>query len=223
MKKIFFLIFCFVFISLPNFTLADTIISPSEGYINSDTVWTASSSPYFIDGNVYIPAGVTLTLEAGTEARMLNGKKFDVYGVLNVLGTKENKVIFTSQNEGDINDTSGAGRWGGLVFYKGAKGNFNYTKARYAGGNYIFPQPGGPMIYNTGGNVSIKNSELYKTFSTTLYLKSGTTTIENTLINQNSQGIYFEGGYLSLINSTISNSIGQGFGAYNGGQIFLFL
>jgi len=46
-------------------------ISPSS--ITSDTTWTASSSPYVLDNDTTIGAGVTLSIEPGVIVKLKNG------------------------------------------------------------------------------------------------------------------------------------------------------
>src|SRR3989344_1569458 len=213
MKRVIITIFVLV-LSLPVFVNAETIITSGEANITENTTWTAIGSPYIVNAHVYIPNGITLTIEPGVEVRMQSGRKFDVEGMLNAEGTLSEKIIFTAQEEELITDEANSGRWGGLVFYPNSKGNLNHAETRFAGATHIFPQPGGPMIYNNGCEVEIKKSLIERTRASAVYARAGTTTISNVVIERNNSGIIFDGGVLILKDSIISNSENQGFISY---------
>jgi hypothetical protein len=122
-----------------------------SGDLPGNETWT-SANIYVITADLTVPAGVTLTIEAGTII------KFNVYhvelfvdGVLNTNGASGNRVYFTSVNDdslgGDTNhDTAppGADQWGRVYFRGGSSGALNYVEMRY-GGNYS------GMLYMDGG------------------------------------------------------------------------
>ena len=72
-------------------TLSATGISEVSGDI-CDMVWTAENSPYTLVGDIVVPEGCTLTLEAGTE---VIGNDFDieVFGSFYTNGTSQEGVI----------------------------------------------------------------------------------------------------------------------------------
>ncbi len=45
--------------------------NPRSGTLTSSETWTAAQSPYYLIGDVSVPSGMTLTLEAGTEVVVL--------------------------------------------------------------------------------------------------------------------------------------------------------
>ena len=53
-----------------------------SGALSSDTVWSASGSPYVVTGSVLVSDGVKLTLEAGVEVKFDSGKSLQVFGEL---------------------------------------------------------------------------------------------------------------------------------------------
>ncbi len=83
--------------------------------ITSATVsgtWTTSGSPYIIQTNVSVPATQTLRIEAGVEVVFDSLYTFDVYGVLQVDGSQDNRVVFrASDTAGWANDSNPAGGW----------------------------------------------------------------------------------------------------------------
>src|SRR5262245_54624871 len=80
---------------------ADTIIA--GGNVINQT-WTTAGSPYIIQGDITVPNGASLTIEAGVEVRAASSDsqmssdttKVEVFidGVLDVNGTSGNPVTF---------------------------------------------------------------------------------------------------------------------------------
>ena len=48
-----------------------------SGTLSSDTVWSASGSPYVVTGTVLVSEGVKLTVEAGVEVKFSSGTGLD--------------------------------------------------------------------------------------------------------------------------------------------------
>ena len=90
----------------------------SGGNIGNQT-WTPSGNPYVVSGDINVPAGATLTIEAGTDVRFLNGDsqaggvdpnriELTVNGTLTVAGTPTNPVTLGMQ-------TGQSGNWVGIA------------------------------------------------------------------------------------------------------------
>ena len=81
------------------------------GIISENTVWTLTNSPYIITDGIVILENVSLTIEAGVNVCLDGNYSILVNGELIALGSKENKIVFTSnqiiKNKGD---------WGGIRF-----------------------------------------------------------------------------------------------------------
>lgn len=96
----------------------------------------------------WVPAGATLTLEAGVIVKMLtSGVVFDVNGSLNLLGTGYEPVVFTSfaddayggDTNGDGPSTGAPGQWLGIRVQGGSGPSLlEYARLRY-GGASAFP------------------------------------------------------------------------------------
>ncbi len=95
---------------------ADTI--KMGGNVINET-WTPAGSPYILQGDITVPVGSTLTIQAGTTVRAANSDSqaagFDnarveltVKGTLDVQGTAAMPVVFNGQ-------AAGAGSWYGVV------------------------------------------------------------------------------------------------------------
>ncbi len=96
---------------------ADTIVG---GPIFGDTTWDAAGSPYVISSSVLVGTGSTLTIEAGVEVRVDPGLGITVGsqqfgpGALQVLGTAQDPVLFTSSIGAP--DVPAPGDWLGIQF-----------------------------------------------------------------------------------------------------------
>ena len=61
--------------------------------------WTAAGAPYLIQGDIAIPAGSILTIGSGVEVNFQGHYKLVVEGALAALGTPEDSVVFTTDDE----------------------------------------------------------------------------------------------------------------------------
>ncbi|MGB2987982.1 MAG: hypothetical protein WBE26_19105, partial [Phycisphaerae bacterium] len=72
-----------------------------------DGTWTLTGSPFYIDGNISIQDGTTLTIEPGVEVIFTGPYQLDVQGELFAEGTSTELITFTS------NAPDG---WNGIAF-----------------------------------------------------------------------------------------------------------
>lgn len=77
------------------------------GTVASDTTFTLAGSPYTLSSDLIVPAGVTLTVQAGVTINMPAKRNIRVQGVFNVAGTATQPV--TIHGRGDD-------RWGGISY-----------------------------------------------------------------------------------------------------------
>lgn len=68
------------------------------GTLSQSATWTVAGSPYIVTSNLIVPAGLTLTIQAGVEVRFANGVNMEVSGTLTVQGTVLDPVILTSDD-----------------------------------------------------------------------------------------------------------------------------
>jgi len=113
---------------------------------NQSGTWTISESPYEVTGEINVPTGQILTIEAGVEINFQGHYKFNVDGQLLVNGTEENMVLFTTD------DTSTG--WGGIRFdLNNVISIFNYSKIEYGKATGSYPDM-------HGGAVLLKESDV---------------------------------------------------------------
>ena len=116
---------------------------------NQSGTWIAANSPYLVTGEILIPTGQTLTIEAGIEVNFQGHYKFTVNGNLQALGTETDSVFFTSDNQ--------ATGWGGIRF-DGSDGisNLSYCRIEYGktAGSYPDIHGGGMALLASDAVVS---------------------------------------------------------------------
>jgi hypothetical protein len=80
-------------------------------------IWTKTDSPYNITGDVTIPAGDTLIIEAGVKIEFQGYYKIQIDGDLLALGHQEDSILFTmNDTTGFYNNSDLRGGWAGLRF-----------------------------------------------------------------------------------------------------------
>lgn len=87
---------------------------------------SVKKSPYLVISDIYVPAGKSVTIEAGTIFLFKNFTGFHVEGILIIKGTTSNPVIFTSENDNSYNPYSSLNPtpydWNGIYLHKDAIG-----------------------------------------------------------------------------------------------------
>ncbi len=148
-------------ITFKNVDIAGLQIRPST--ITGDVTWNQTSITYYLSEDFTIAEGATLTIDAGAVIKFRRPVKiFDdplllrVEGTLNVNGTVNNKVYFTSSYDdtigGDTNDDGGTtspqtGNWK-EIFFDGGTGNIKHAEIRYANVG-IWTRDSAPTITNS--------------------------------------------------------------------------
>jgi hypothetical protein len=92
----------------PRLAVAQTFVS---GTLSANTTWTLAQSPIVVTGDVIVPVGVTLTIQAGVVVRFEQNLQLGVSGTLIARGTAQSKIRFTS-TQAQVT----AGFWGDIYF-----------------------------------------------------------------------------------------------------------
>jgi hypothetical protein len=130
---------------IANNVAADTHV---YGPITSDTTWIISESPYILEGNVLVMAGVTLTIEAGVVVKFEAEVALQIDGEIVARGTIANMITFTSNLS-----QPAAGDWGYILFTDSS------IDATYDdGGNHLSGSILEYSIIEYAGGVSVNNN-----------------------------------------------------------------
>ncbi len=186
-----------------------SIQSKKGTYINGSSVsgiWKKEFSPYYIQNDIIVPVGYSLTIEPGVKVIFLGAYNFDIEGYLLALGAESDSILFTQENAYK--------RWGGIWFKPST--DTLWSEICYA--RIEFAQNARSVIYH--GAVSVDNRYV---------LIENCTIINNSIVFTEAEGsgIY---GYVwdklliisknSILNNSISNNPnypGQPVRAYGGG------
>jgi len=126
-----------------------TIFAQTTVSGNQSGIWSLANSPYQVTGNINIPQGQTLTIEAGVEVNFQGHYKITVLGKIITNGTETSPILFTANNY-----TNG---WGGiLIDHSSQISIFNYTTFEFGIATGNFPDMHGGAI-----KLNEANAEFY--------------------------------------------------------------
>jgi parallel beta-helix repeat protein len=158
---------------------------------NVSGTWSNFAS---VSGDITVPAGDSLIIEAGTIVRFLGNYNFLVYGYLTCNGAVGDTILITS---GPANQVQAPNQWKGIDFYNSADDNsyLHYTKVEYAYDG-IYLEWASPAIENCliqlhsrygmylhQSNASIKDSHVQDCSDRGITLNYSSPLIENCLVN----------------------------------------
>ncbi|MCL4226428.1 MAG: DUF4215 domain-containing protein [Myxococcales bacterium] len=186
---------------------ADTVIA--GGTVINQT-WTPAGSPYIVQGDITIPTGSFLTIEAGVVVQAAansdsqgagnqsNRVEILVDGTLHVNGTLANPVTFQSSS-------TSSGTWYGIVVNAGA------AQARITGA-VIRDAIYGVMSHAPGTVLELTDTTLTEASLYGLYVRAGTPAVSGLqLVANNTAGAYVsESGSLSIADSILRGNGGYG-------------
>jgi len=138
-------------ITLTLFTLlATAAFSQTEVEGNQSGTWAATGSPYLVTGELTIPVGASLNIEAGVEIIFQGHYKFTVNGSLVASGTESDSIFFTASNP-----QTG---WHGIRLTESQSGSaFTYCHFEYgktSGSDYPDQHGGALMLHSSDAVIS---------------------------------------------------------------------
>ncbi|NVB82617.1 MAG: DUF4215 domain-containing protein [Kofleriaceae bacterium] len=182
---------------------ADTVIA--GGNLSTQT-WTASNSPYIVQGDITVIAGATLTIDPGVVVKaaansdsQLAGRstsrvEITVAGSLVANGTTAQPITFQST-------TTSSGSWYGVVALAGATqvklDHVDIQNATY-----------GVTAETTGTELQLTNSSVTASSSYGLWLRAGTPTVNAVnVVSSGTYGVYVtDSASPTLMKSVVRNS-----------------
>jgi len=132
------------------------------GALVTNTTWTLADSPYFVQGAIVIPAGITLTIQPGVEVRFPPGYDYlDVQngGTLSAQGAAAQPITFTSALTNPQ-----PGDWYGLYQYAGGRLSLNHCTIDYGGNSANIAL----TLY--GSEAQVQNCTIQHSLGTGIYL-----------------------------------------------------
>ncbi len=154
-EKLYFRKFCLIIISLALVFTVSGIAQTNIPAGNVSGTWAKANSPYYINGEITVPNGETLTIEPGVEVVFKGHYKFNVQGRLLAVGTQQDSISFTAENTGT--------GWHGIRFINTPNTNdlsnivfcsFKYGKANTGSG---LDRSGGAIMINGFDEVLISD------------------------------------------------------------------
>jgi len=185
---------------------AQTVVP--AGNLSTQT-WTLVGSPYVISGDVTIPAGVTLTVDAGVEIQVAANTDSQASGLdsnrVEVVVAGTLKLNGTANAEVTIHTVGGTSTsWYGVVVQAAAvEATFAHTtisNSRY-----------GVRTAAAGSAVSISDSTIHTCQSAGLYVEAGSPTATNLTVYGCDMGVYAASpGTIGLTGSILRNNTSYG-------------
>ncbi len=184
---------------------------PATTY-TSNTTWTAANSPYVLDGNVTVAAGVTLTIEPGVIVKF-NGtlRELRINGTLSAVGTSGSHIVFTSYQDdtaggdtnGDGSATTGApGQWYMVNVTSGNSGSqLRYADVRYGGWGTANEGYGALRVATAGTSVIVEDSTFSNNQRSGIFVSTQQTdgaTVRRTTLSNNGNGISVNMGWVKV-------------------------
>lgn len=130
---------------------------------------SVEKSPYLVISDIFVPAGKTVTIEAGTVFLFKNFTGLHVQGVVSANGTGGRPVVFTSENDPEYNNAANLNPtpfdWNGIYIHKdGFASVLNNIRISYSVNGLIsdtkFFQISGSKFSNNGKtDISIEGKE----------------------------------------------------------------
>ena len=130
-----------------------TIVPPGENF----GTWTKAASPIRVQGEITIPDGETLTIEAGTTIEFLTHDPINIQGQILALGSEEEPIRFMVDDTLGYGSNAGSdGVWGGIRVDETPATNdsslISYCNIRYA---KTFAGDAGGLDGRVGGGIFI--------------------------------------------------------------------
>ena len=204
-------------VALPRLVLASTLVVglaggaahaavtvPGGNIINQ--TWTAANSPYIVQGDITVPVGSTLTIEAGVEVQLAansdaqgagdNTTRVEVivHGALSVHGTSASPVVFRAT-------TQVSGGWYGIV--AGTTGNvaLAHTSIQHAING---------LDLRSTASITTNQVTVLSPSSRGVWLRAGSPTLETfSVVGASTYGVYVDEAASPTLRSCVVRNSGS--------------
>lgn len=205
-----------------------------SGFINANTTWNLTGSPYIVTGNALVSHGYTLTINPGVVIKFDSAKALQIDGELIAIGTPQNRITFTSNQTNPQ-----AGDWAKLHFADTCEnavfdsfGNYisgcilKYCDVLYGGGI------GFGEIHIESSSPYISHCNILNSLSNGIHCITSSSVIDSSNIkNCGGYGLLFSNNIINLLyplspkihNNTIENNSNGGINFYQGSSEFRFI
>ena len=151
---------------------------------------------YYINSDLTVPSGITLTFAPGSIVKFAQGRGMTVYGTLVAAGTDGNPVVFTSFTDDEWGgDTNGdgpsvgtPGYWKGIYFENSDSSVVSDSVIRFGGSS-------GYMVYLNRSNIDVEDCLAEHSSSSAILTYNSDTVISGCTIRDNaSNGLNIQSG-----------------------------
>jgi len=170
------------------------------GELKEDTVFYSYGSPYIVKGELVVPKGVKLTIEAGSVIRFEDEASLTVLGKIISQGTAENGVAFKGKGYNlTLTDTGAGGGVFSYTFFRNG-GVFEIANSEAVFKDCRFESFDVALKTTQGAEVSLTNSS-FGYNKTALMAASGSVKLDNIEFSHNSEAATF----LTDVKPTVGN------------------
>ncbi|TWT79454.1 hypothetical protein CA13_08550 [Planctomycetes bacterium CA13] len=184
------------------------------GPLQKDLTWNNPEVVYRPDGDITVPAGLMLTVDAGQIVKPFGTNlQFYVRGILDITGTASDPVVFTSiyddthggdtLGDGDASMPS-PGQWARILLLDGSVDSHIEHAEFHYGGHYF-----GAMVQADASVVTIENS-LFRNSETNAIVGSNNASVDATSClvfdNVGSGVVAASGAFVTVVNNTIDRN-----------------
>ncbi|MCX7682701.1 MAG: CotH kinase family protein [Anaerolineae bacterium] len=169
------------------------------GVLTENTTIPGSAYPYVITDDIFVPAGITLTIEPGATLAFQPGRRAIVEGRLVAVGTPARPITFTGET---------GGLWGGIVFRNSLEPSIlKYTVVEHASSEAISLRP---AIAALNASLQIERSTIRYGEGVGLLLQDSTVHLAgNTVHDVLTTGVSSAGGTVAVLENRIHRVTGS--------------